>query len=597
MSPTFNFDRYLNIRSAYTPAWLDGSYRVSFLSDITGTPQVWSVEKTGGWPNQLTYFHEKVWTLSAAPDGNHLICTRDIGGNERYQLFLVSSDGAEVRRITQDMDAIYHFGGWSPDGKRIAFTSNVRNGVHFDIYVQEVDGGDPEMVYQTEGNFQIRTWSPDGKQLVLCHEISSAQQPLYLLDLEGGEVRPLTPMDEPVNNLKVCWAKDGTFYLLTNQGRDFLGVARMDFETGEITYLFEDLEWDVEAMALAPDGCTLAFTSNVDGYSRLSIYNLDTGKLQPVPNLPPGVVSEPVFSPDSSLLAVSAQSPLDNLNIWLVYLEGEPPVSRKLTQSSLAGIPPESLVAPEIIHYETFDGRSIPGFFYRPPVGEAPFPCILYVHGGPSSQIVPDFDPRFQFFLSSGYAILAPNVRGSSGYGKTYMALDDVELRMDSVTDLEHAVEWLRNSGEVDPDRIAIYGRSYGGFMVLSAITTYPELWAAAIDVVGITNWVTFLENTGPWRRAHREKEYGSLKNDRAFLESISPIHKVANIRCPLLVVHGANDPRVPVTEADQIVGSLRERGHPVEYLRYEDEGHKIAKLRNRIDSFTKMADFLARFL
>ncbi|MCJ7623309.1 MAG: S9 family peptidase, partial [Anaerolineaceae bacterium] len=403
--------------------------------------------------------------------------------------------------------------------------------------------------------------------------------------------------DVPANNLHVCWAKDGTVYLLTNQGSEYLNLAQMDIDTGQITYLLADLSWDVEDLALAPDGHTLAYTTNVDGYKHLSLYDLDTGKIQPIPDLPSGVVSEPVFSTQGTQLAISVQSPQDNFNIWLVDLEDALPSSQKLTQSSLAGIPKTSLVSPEIIHYDTFDGRSIPGFFYQPSQGEAPYPCILYVHGGPASQIIADFDPRFQFFLNNGYAILAPNVRGSAGYGKTYKALDDVELRMDSVADLKYAVEWLRGCGVIDPDRIAIYGRSYGGFMVLSAVTTYPELWAAAIDVVGIANWVTFLENTGVWRRANREKEYGSLENNREFLEKISPIHKVDQIQCPMIVLHGANDPRVPVTEADQIVTSLQERGHPVEYLRYEDEGHKIAKLSNRIDSFTKMADFLARYL
>jgi dipeptidyl aminopeptidase/acylaminoacyl peptidase len=201
-------------------------------------------------------------------------------------------------------------------------------------------------------------------------------------------------------------------------------------------------------------------------------------------------------------------------------------------------------------------------------------------------QTRPDFDPRFQFFLSQGYAILAPNVRGSSGYGKTCMALDDVHLRMDSVADLKYAVEWLRASGVADPSRVAIYGRSYGGFMMLAAITAYPDLWAAAIDVVGIANWITFLENTGPWRRAHREQEYGSLEQDRAFLESTSPIHQVDRIQAPLLVMHGANDPRVPVTETDEIVAHLRRRDHPVEYLRYAEKDHKISKLANRVDSY-----------
>ena len=595
MSHPTPFSRYLNIRSAYAPVWLEDSQRIAFLTDITGTPQVWAVDANGGWPDQLTFFTEKNWTLNASPDGKRLICTRDIGGNERYQMFLLDSDGLEVARISHDMDAIYHFGAWSPDGKRIAFSSNERNGLHFDVYVQDLDDVEPQLVYQSTGMFDVLAWSPDSSQLIILHSVSSAQMPLYLLDLHTSEIKHLTPLDEPVNNLAVKWAKDGTVYLLTNRNRDLVSIATMDDSTGEVTYLFEDLNWDVEALAVSPNGRMLAYTANQDGYKRLFIYNQDTGERKPVGGLPSGVVDEPVFSPDGKSLAVSVQSPTENLNIWTIDLETFTP--RKITNSAVAGIPQAGLVAPELVHFDTFDGRSIPAFWYRPRESEPPYPVILYVHGGPASQTIADFDPRFQFFLSRGYAILAPNVRGSSGYGKAYLALDDVELRMDSVADLEQAVNWLRDSGEADPDRIAIYGRSYGGFMVLSAITTYPDLWAAAIDVVGIANWVTFLENTSIWRRAHREKEYGSLEHDRDFLATISPIHKIDEIQCPLLVIHGANDPRVPITETDQIFESLRKRTHPVDYLRYEDEGHKIAKLHNRIDSFTKMADFLEKYL
>jgi dipeptidyl aminopeptidase/acylaminoacyl peptidase len=373
-----------------------------------------------------------------------------------------------------------------------------------------------------------------------------------------------------------------------------MGVVRMDPDTGQVAHLV-DHPWEVEALAISKDGPVLAYTVNVDGYARLYLHDLSSGASEEVKGLPDGVAAEPVFSPDGAHLAVSVQGPQHNLDIWIVGVDTL--ACRRLTKSSLAGIPRDSLAEPELVHYDSFDGRSIPAFFYNPKDVEPPLPVILYVHGGPASQTRPDFDPRFQFFLRQGYAIMAPNVRGSSGYGKAYMALDDVHLRMDSVTDLKHAVEWLRASGVADPDRVAIYGRSYGGFMVLAAITTYPDLWAAAIDVVGIANWVTFLENTGPWRRAHREKEYGSLEQDRALLESISPIHKVDRIKTPVLVVHGANDPRVPVTEADRIVESLRVRNHPVEYLRYPDEGHKISKLANRVDSFTKMASFLERYL
>lgn len=592
MSPTLDFARYLNTRSAYTPAWLSDGRRVAFLTDITGTPQVWAVDAAGGWPDQLTFFRDKVWTLDASPTDDRLICTRDVGGDERYQLFLVSGDGAEVRRLTRDDEAIHHFGGWSRDGRRVVYASNARDGVHFDAYVQAVDGGEAAMVFRSNGGFRVLAWSPGDAQLILSHEISSARQPLYLLDLASGDVRALTPEDEPVSNRQVRWAADGALYLLTNRDCDFMSLARLDPTIGEVAYLV-DHPWDVESLAVSPDARALAYTVNADGYARLYIHDLTSGQSRPVAGLPPGVVAEPVFSPDGGRVAASVQSPRHNLDIWLVDVETLD--CRQVTHSSLAGIPRDSLVEPELVHYETFDGHSIPAFFYRPPHVEPPFATILYVHGGPASQTRPDFDPRFQFFLSRGYAILAPNVRGSSGYGKIYMALDDVRRRMDSVADLKYAVEWLHASGVADPDRIAIYGRSYGGFMVLAAVTTYPDSWAAAIDVVGIANWVTFLENTGPWRRAHREQEYGSLARDREFLKSISPIHRVDRIQAPMLVIHGANDPRVPVAEADQIVNSLRARGHPVEYLRYEDEGHKISKLRNRVDSFTKMADFLGR--
>jgi dipeptidyl aminopeptidase/acylaminoacyl peptidase len=593
-SLTFDFERYLNIRSAYGPAWLSEGQRVAFLTDITGTPQVWAVDINGGWPDQVTFFQDKVWTLEASPDGNRLVCLRDSGGNERHQLFLFSGDGVEVRRLTQDDEAIHQFPVWSHDAGRIAYASNARESACFDIYIQAVDGGPPEMVFQSDGNYRPLAWSPDDAQLLLSHEISSAHQPLFMLDLATGDIGALTLVDEPVSNHDVRWAGDGSVYLLTNRERDISGLARLDIDTGQVVYLV-DHPWDAESLAVSPDGRKLAYMINANGYARFFLHDLESGASAAVAGLPDGVVAEPVFSPDGAHVAISVQNPRRNLDIWVVNVNTG--ACRQLTQSSLAGIPRKSLVEPELIHYDTFDGRSIPAFLYRPVDVEPPLPVILYVHGGPASQTRPDFDPRFQFFLNRGYAVLAPNVRGSSGYGKAYMALDDIQLRMDSVADLKYAVEWLRASGVADASRIGIYGRSYGGFMVLAAITTYPDLWAAAIDVAGIASWVTFLENTGRWRRAHREQEYGSLEKDRAFLESISPIHKVDRIQAPLLVVHGANDPRVPVTEADQIVERLRRRGHPVEYLRYADEGHKISKLVNRLDSFTKMAEFLSRHL
>ncbi|MCG8351080.1 MAG: S9 family peptidase, partial [Chloroflexales bacterium] len=263
-----------------------------------------------------------------------------------------------------------------------------------------------------------------------------------------------------------------------------------------------------------------------------------------------------------------------------------------LTHSSHAGIPVSQFIEPELIHYPTFDQRMIPAWFYRPQ-SPGPWPVVVFVHGGPESQTKAMFFPILQYFASCGYAVLAPNVRGSSGYGKTYLGLDDVEKRMDSVADLAHAAYWLRDRPDVDAQRLVVYGGSYGGFMVLSALTRHPELWAAGVDLVGISNFVTFLENTGPYRRHSRESEYGSLERDRDFLISISPINYVDHIQAPLIVIHGANDPRVPLSEAEQIVAALRARQIPVEFLVYPDEGHGLVKLANKLDAYPKIVAFL----
>jgi dipeptidyl aminopeptidase/acylaminoacyl peptidase len=303
------------------------------------------------------------------------------------------------------------------------------------------------------------------------------------------------------------------------------------------------------------------------------------------------------FSPDGRRVVFGLQAPQRPSDIWEYDLERE--VALQLTHSNHAGIDSREWIAPELITFKTFDGRPIPAFYYRPaslpPTGG--YPCILYVHGGPASQQRPDFDVRFQYFLSRGYALLVTNVRGSTGYGRAYMQLDDLELRMDSVADLKHAVLWLHGRHEIDHKRIAIYGRSYGGYMVLAAMTEYPELFAAGVDVVGIANWETFMERTSPWRRAHREREYGSLDNHRDLLRRISPLHKADRISAPLMVIAGDNDPRVPLYESEQIVERVRAGGGTVEFIHYADEGHKIAKLPNLIDSFTRMGEFLQRTL
>jgi dipeptidyl aminopeptidase/acylaminoacyl peptidase len=365
-------------------------------------------------------------------------------------------------------------------------------------------------------------------------------------------------------------------------------LARLDLSTLEVMYLTPD-DWDVEAVGLSTDGRHLLASRNVEGYSDLMLFSGE-GRRMPDLEVPEGIVGGFEFSQDSRRLAFTFVGPTRNPDVWVMDLpEGEP---RQVTRSSTAGIPRSTFRRPHPVRYPTFDGREIPALFYEPDAEKAP--VIINVHGGPEGQSRPVFAPVTQYLLHCGYAVFFPNVRGSTGYGKTYTHLDDVELRMDSVRDLAQAAEWLREKGH---QRVAIMGGSYGGFMVLAALTEYPELWSAGVDIVGIANLVTFLENTGSYRRGLREPEYGSLEKDRALLESISPIHKAENIRAPLMVIHGKNDPRVPVGEAEQIVERVRENGGAVEYLLYENEGHGLAKLKNRLDAYPKIAAFLDEHL
>jgi dipeptidyl aminopeptidase/acylaminoacyl peptidase len=603
MTARYDFERFLNIRSAYGPDFLpDG--RVTFITNITGLPQLWAVAAPGAWPTQLTFAPERILYARAAPDGSRMIVGSDAGGDEHVQLALFDPASATVRALTSEPARIHTFGCWSPDGRRIAFAANTRDAPFFDIYTLALDdaGAAPVRVYQQDGSNTAVAWAPDGSALIVSAADRSLNNDLYLVPLDGGAPRLLTPHAGDAVYQHVDWAPDGgSLYLTSDAGRERAALMRFDLATGEWATLAAPA-WDVDDCALSPDGARLVYTVNVDGYSELHLLELAGGRDTLAPNLPAGVVSYTgssamsyapglTWAPDSRRLAFNFSSPTRPLNIWTWDLDSDRVAP--LTAGGLDALPAATLATPELIRYPTFDGRDVPAFFTPAPDGAGPGPCVVIVHGGPEGQTRPTFDPVLQYFAHRGYAVLAPNVRGSTGYGREYTHLDDVRLRMDSVRDLAAAAEWLRASGRVDPRRIAVMGGSYGGFMTLAAVTAYPDLWAAGVDIVGIANFVTFLEHTGPWRRKLRESEYGSLEADREFLAGISPIRFVDRITAPMIVIHGANDPRVPVGEAEQIVASLRARNHPVEYLRFADEGHGVVKLHNRLVAYPAIAAFL----
>jgi dipeptidyl aminopeptidase/acylaminoacyl peptidase len=605
-----DFARYLNVRSASQASFSPDGKRLSFLTDITGVPEVWSVPvdldaPTPSWPAQLTFRGERVSVASYSPVDERLLVSGDVGSNERHQLFLLSDDGASFMPLTTEPEVIHEFGGWSPDGKRIAYACNRRDPRFFDIYERPVDGGEARLLLQQDGTNYPVCYSPDGRSLLIARVESNTRNQLLLLDIASGETKLLTPLPEEghAEHSSPYWSADRrSLYLLSDRERQYLSLARLDLETTELTYLY-DLAWDVEALAVTGDGSRLALVINENGYSKLELFDVSAGwenrKTLPTPALQPGTLRDLAWSRDGARLAFTHDVPNDapDIKVWDVQQQ----TLWRATRSARGGLPRMRFVLPSLVHYPTFDGREIPAFLFLPQDKEPRgLPVIVYVHGGPESQYRPNASNYInvtQYLVSCGYGVLAPNVRGSTGYGYDYQSLDDVRLRMDSVADLKYAALWLQEQGIADPRRIAVMGRSYGGFMVLAALTTYPEIWAAGVDIVGIANFVTFLENTGPWRRKLRETEYGSLEQDRDFLELISPIHKVDRIAAPLFVAHGANDPRVPVGEAEQMVAALRQRGIPVEYLRFDDEGHQFTKRANQLITYPAIARFLDRHL
>jgi dipeptidyl aminopeptidase/acylaminoacyl peptidase len=560
----------LEMRQAVPLSWSPDGGRLLVQSNVPGTHQLYD------WPSmrQLTSYDEPV-SGQFLPDGRVLVAV-DEGGNERVQLHVLD-EGPLVS------DPRYNH--WTPvaRGRTLAYATNRRNGVDFDAVARDLESG-AETTLELTGYNGIAAVSPDGRQVVVSRAGAlSGDSDLFLWDVEGGAVEHLTPHDGAAEFDTPVFTAEGLAWA-TNEGRETFAIVR----GGEV--LFES-EWD--AFAAADDsGRTLLAVENADGYSRLHL--LGRGEV-PLPGR--GVVEHPVFSPDGSKLAFSFSSPVEPHDVWLYDLEaGE---LQRLTTSPRE-VDVSTLVEPTLHRFESFDGLSVPVFLYEP-AGDGPFPVVVTVHGGPESQWRPwfasSFAPLTQYLVSRGYAVAAPNVRGSTGYGKEYEHLDDIEKRLDSVEDLRALHAWLAARPNIDGSRAVVYGGSYGGYMVLAALAFQPEIWAAGLERVGIASLVTFLENTSPYRRAVREREYGSLEHDREFLERASPLTHVDAIRAPLFVQHGRNDPRVPVGESEHIAAVLRERGVECELLIFEDEGHTVEKLSNRIEWMERAAAFLDRVL
>jgi len=608
LAPELN--RYQNIRSASFQDWVPGRRAQLILTRFGNTNQVHRVAFPGGARTQLTFLAERVLSASGRPGSGQFLYAMDEGGAENYQIFVQDERSGEARRLT-DGRSRNEAPSWANAGTRLAWSSNARNGRDMDLYVADPAGpAGARLFKEVTGSWSVADWAPDDRRVAAVEYISINETYVHLVDVATGDTETLTPRRQATTGAgsaptvgygAVRWSKDGrSLYWTTDLGSEFKHLARYDLATKQSTPLSAGIPWDVEELALSDDGSRLAFVANEDGIARLHVLDAANSRELPQPALPAGQISGLTFRKGSHELGFtlsSARSPADAYSFDLDSARLE-----RWTESETAGLDPESFPEPELIHYPTFDGRTIPAFVYRPAGGKFPGrrPVLIDIHGGPERQFLPGFLGRTNYLIgNSGLVMIFPNVRGSAGYGKTYLKLDNGTLREDAVKDIGALLDWIAAQPGLDASRVGVIGGSYGGFMSLATQTQYNDRIKAGIDIVGISHFVTFLKNTTDYRRDLRRAEYGDERDPamRASLERVSPLTNAAQIKTPLLVVAGKNDPRVPVTESDQIVATVRKNGAPVWYVVGKDEGHGFAKKPNQDYLQNVEVLFLRRYL
>ena len=574
--------RYQNARSAVFEDWLaDGSMLIT--TRFGQTAQVHRVAEPGGDRRQITFLDEPIADARAVPGQPRFVFLRDVGGAEYFQAYLTGLAGAEIQ-ITEPGTRNLSF-VFSPDGEWVAWSRANPGDPNYDLMVMRVaDPASRRKVFDGVGEYFPLDFSRDGRRLLMGREISSVHSERYLLDLQSGAVTEINPSDAQVSYSGGRFTADGRAVLtLTDQGSDVMRLVAIDLDTGRVTPVSPQSRWNVERFDLSPSGGLVAWATNEDGYSRVTVRELRSGREAAQPGLPPGVVNALRFSPDGRRLAIGLSTPTSNGDVW-AWDFGERRLVR-WTFSELGGLDPATLVEPQLIRFRSFDGLSVPAFVYRPKGRAArPRPVIVDIHGGPESQVRPGFNARTQYFVGElGAVVIQPNVRGSDGYGRAYLNLDNGPRREDSVKDIGALLDWIATQPDLDRTRVVVYGGSYGGYMVLASLAHYSDRLAGAVDIIGISNWASFLQNTEGYRRDNRRAEYGDERDPamRAVFDRISPLNLTERMRRPLLVIHGANDPRVPVSEAEQIVARVRGQGGEVWYLKAKDEGHGFRKKQN----------------
>ena len=589
--------RYTEYRQAVLASWDSAAGQMLILTRFADTRQVHLVKFPGGARKQLTFFPDGILDATFAEEpAKYFVYAKDIGGNEFYQLYRFDLQTGDSSLLT-DGKSRNELGAWSHQGKKLAYTSTRRNGKDDDLYViDDADRATDRLLAKVEGGgWQPTDWSADNQTLLVRQEISINEANLFLVDTTTGQKTQLNDPSKRVAYTNAVFSHDGTgIYVTTDDGAEFQQLAWLDLATRRLTPLSDKIPWNVELFTLSRDGSQLAFVTNENGISRVYVLDTTTRSYQQLPGIPEGVIDRIAWNHDSRKLAFSISTydaPSDVFSVEVASARIE-----RWTESETGGLNAAAFVKPVLISWPSFDDRMISGFLYEKPGSAKKLPVIIIIHGGPEAQFRPRFLGRYNYYATElGAALIWPNVRGSDGYGKTFLDLDNGMKREDSVKDIGALLDWIKTRPELDPDRVMIMGGSYGGYMTLATSFHYADRIRCSYDVVGISNFVTFLEHTEAYRRDLRRVEYGDERDPamREFLLRIAPMNHIAEITKPIFIVAGKNDPRVPATEGQQMVDALKQRGQTVWFLLAKNEGHGFAKKANADYEFYASIKFI----
>jgi dipeptidyl aminopeptidase/acylaminoacyl peptidase len=573
--------------------WSADGREIFFETNITGRFNIWRVPRDGGWPVQLTVAEERTALQQPSPDGRWLLYSQDRGGNEKPNLFLLPPGGGPARNVTHTEGVGYRSVQWSPDGTNLAMAAERSAPGAYEVYLLDPDTTAVRKVADHRiGECARLRWSPDGRALALTRTRDFLHTGISVLDLTTGEERVLIPIDETTASLPLGWTRDGTGLLVNSNATDdgVSALALLDVATARLRWLTSG-PWDADTSAVSPAEDVCVYARNEAGSHRVFVRRL-RGEDSEVP-LGPGILATARFSSDGQTVALLHSSAETAQEIYTYEMRGG--AIRQISQSLVGGLTEEDFVRPQLVTYPSFDGTPIAAFVYLPPNLErgSSHPAIVYPHGGPTSQYTNGWNPRVQYLVSHGFVVIAPNFRGSTGFGRAFQEANKRDLGGGDLRDVVAAAEFLARSGYVDPRRIAIMGGSYGGYLTLMALTRYPHLWAAGVALVPFANWFTEYAHEDPTLQAYDRAMMGDPVTDEALWRDRSPIFFADRIRAPLLVLAGENDIRCPPGEARQIIEAVRRAGGTADLRIYEQEGHGLARRENEIDAIRRTAEFL----